>query len=159
MSNRLLAAGVLAAIGAGGLLHLASEPQAGDAVWAVATAVVLVPLAWSVGKSLLRGDVGVDAIALVAMAAALVLGEYLAGAVVGLMLAGGNALEDYAAGRARRELSSLVARAPRIAHRRRGDLVEEVPVEQLLVGDRVVVRAGEVVPVDGIVTSAEAVLD
>ena len=159
MSNRLLAAGVLAAIGAGGLLHLASEPQAGDAVWAVATAVVLVPLAWSVGKSLLRGDVGVDAIALVAMAAALVLGEYLAGAVVGLMLAGGNALEDYAAGRARRELSSLVARAPRIAHRRRGDLVEEVPVEQLLVGDRVVVRAGEVVPVDGIVASAEAVLD
>ena len=159
MSNRLLAAGVLAAIGAGGLLHLASEPEAGDAVWAVATAVVLVPLAWSVGKSLLRGDVGVDAIALVAMAAALVLGEYLAGAVVGLMLAGGNALEDYAAGRARRELSSLVARAPRIAHRRRGDLVEEVPVEQLLVGDQMVVRAGEVVPVDGIVTSAEAVLD
>ena len=159
MSNRLLAAGVLAAIGAGGILHLASEPEAGDAVWAVATAVVLVPLAWSVGKSLLRGDVGVDAIALVAMAAALVLGEYLAGAVVGLMLAGGNALEDYAAGRARRELSSLVARAPRIAHRRRGDLVEEVPVEQLRVGDRVVVRAGEVVPVDGIVASAEAVLD
>jgi heavy metal translocating P-type ATPase len=159
VSNRLLAAGVLAAIGAGGLLHLASEPEAGDAVWAVATAVVLVPLAWSVGKSLLRGDVGVDAIALVAMAAALVLGEYLAGAVVGLMLAGGNALEDYAAGRARRELSTLVARAPRIAHRRRGDLVEEVPVEQLLVGDQVVVRGGEVVPVDGIVASAEAVLD
>jgi heavy metal translocating P-type ATPase len=159
VSNRLLAAGVLAAIGAGGLLHLASEPEAGDAVWAVATAVVLVPLAWSVGKSLLRGDVGVDAIALVAMAAALVFGEYLAGAVVGLMLAGGNALEDYAAGRARRELSSLVARAPRIAHRRRGDLVEEVPVEQLLVGDQVVVRAGEVVPIDGIVASAEAVLD
>jgi heavy metal translocating P-type ATPase len=159
VSNRLLAAGVLAAIGAGSLLHLASEPEAGDAVWAGATAVVLVPLAWSVGKSLLRGDVGVDAIALVAMAAALALDEYLAGAVVGLMLAGGNALEDYAAGRARRELSSLVARAPRIAHRRRGDLVEEVPVEQLLVGDQVVVRAGEVVPVDGIVASAEAVLD
>jgi heavy metal translocating P-type ATPase len=120
---------------------------------------VLLPLAWSVARSLLRGDVGVDAIALIAMATSLVLGEYLAGAVIGLMLAGGNALEDSAAGRARRELSSLVARAPRIAHRRRGDVVEEVPVEELAVGDRVVVRAGEVLPVDGIVTSDEAVID
>jgi heavy metal translocating P-type ATPase len=159
VTNRLLAAGVLAAIGVGGFLHLAGEPQAGDAVWAVATAVVLLPLAWSVTRSLLRGDVGVDAIALIAMATSLVLGEYLAGAVIGLMLAGGNALEDSAAGRARRELSSLVARAPRIAHRRRGDVVEEVPVEELAVGDRVVVRAGEVLPVDGIVTSEEAVID
>ena len=159
MTNRLLAAGVFAAIGLGGLLHLGGEPRAGDAVWAVATAVVLLPLAWSVARSLVRGDVGVDAIALIAMAASLVLGEYLAGAVIGLMLAGGNALEDSAAGRARRELSSLVARAPRIAHRRRGDTVEEVPVEELAVGDRVVVRAGEVLPVDGVVTSDEAVID
>ena len=159
MSNRLLAAGVLAAIGVGGLLHLLSEPEAGDAIWAVATAVVLVPLAWSVGRSLLQGDVGVDAIALVAMAGALALGEYLAGAVVGLMLSGGNALEDYAAGRARRELKALVARAPRSAHRRSGDVVEEVPVEDLSVGYVVIVRAGEVVPVDGIVVSEEAVLD
>ena len=52
MSNRLLAAGVLAAIGAGGLLHLAGQPESGDAVWAVATAVVLVPLTWSVGARL-----------------------------------------------------------------------------------------------------------
>lgn len=159
MSNRLLAAGVLVAIGAGGLLHLLSEPWAGDAVWAGATAVVLVPLAWSVGRSLLRGDLGVDAIALVAMAAALALGEYLAGAVVGLMLAGGNALEDSAAGRARRELKALVSRAPRVAHRRLGGLVAEVPVDELAVGDHVLVRHGEVVPVDGLVTSSEAVLD
>ena len=77
MSNRLLAAGVLVAIGAGGLLHLSAQPAAGDAIWAVATTVVLVPLAISVGRSLVRGDVGVDAIALVAMAASLALGEYL----------------------------------------------------------------------------------
>ena len=73
------------------------------------------------------------------MAASLVLGEYLAGAVVGLMLAGGNALEDYAAGHARRELRSLVARAPQSAQRV-GNVVEEVPVEELAVGDTVVVR-------------------
>ena len=159
MSNRLLAAGVLAAIGVGGLLHVLSAPDAGNAVWAIATAVVLVPLAWSVGRSLLHGDVGVDAIALVAMAGSLALGEYLAGAVVGLMLAGGNALEDSAAGRARRELRALVSRAPRIAHRRVGELVQEVPVDELAIGDRVLVRHGEVVPIDGLVNSTEAILD
>jgi heavy metal translocating P-type ATPase len=159
MSNRLLAAGVLVAIGGGGLLHLLSEPAAGDAVWAVATAVVLVPLAWSVGRSLFRGDVGVDAIALVAMAASLALGEYLAGAVVGLMLAGGNALEDSAAGRARRELRALVSRAPIVARRRVGDVIEEVPVDEVVIGDLVLVRRGEVIPVDGLVTGKEAVLD
>lgn len=159
MSNRLLAAVVLAAIGGGGLLHLLGRPEAGDTVWAVATAVVLVPLAWSVGRSLLRGDVGVDAIALAAMAGSLALGEYLAGAVVGLMLAGGNALEDSASGRARRELEALVSRAPRSAHRRAGDGLEEVPVDALSVGDRVLVRQGEVVPVDGLVVGGEAVVD
>jgi heavy metal translocating P-type ATPase len=159
VSNRLLAAGVLAALGVGGLLHLLSEPAAGDLVWAVATSVVLLPLAWSVGRSLLHGDIGVDAIALVAMAASLALGEYLAGAVVGLMLAGGNALEDSAAGRARRELEALVSRTPRVAHLRLGGLVEEVSVEEVAVGDHLVVRHGEVVPVDGLVTSTEAVLD
>jgi len=159
VSNRLLAAGVLVAIGAGGLLHLSAQPAAGDAIWAVATTVVLVPLAISVGRSLVRGDVGVDAIALVAMAASLALGEYLAGAVVGLMLAGGNALEDSAAGRARRELTALVGRAPRSASRRVGTTVEEVPVDALAVGDVVVVRHGEVIPIDGLVISAEAVLD
>ena len=73
------------------------------------------PLALSVLRSLLRRDVGVDAIALVAMAGALALGEYLAGAVIALMLAGGNALEEAANRRARRELTALVERAPRVA--------------------------------------------
>ena len=111
---------------------------------------MLVPLTWSVARTLWRRDVGVDAIALVAMASALATGEYLAGAVVAVMLAGGNALEEYAAGRARRELTKLLERAPRIAHRRRAGAVEEVPVDELRPGDIVAVRAGEVIPVDGV---------
>src|SRR5262245_50893525 len=94
MLRRLLALAALAAVLVGGLLHLAGEEAAGDAFWAVSVAAMLVPLTWSVARSLARGDVGVDAIALVSMAGALALGEYAAGAVVGLMLAGGNALED-----------------------------------------------------------------
>jgi len=157
--ERLLAVTALVAVLVGGLLHLVGLKPAGDGLWAVAVAVMLVPLGWSVLRSLARGDVGVDAIALVSMAGALALGQYAAGAVIALMLAGGNALEQAAGKRARRELTSLVARAPRIAHRRRGDAIEEVPVEEVGVGDVLVVRAGEVIPVDGIVTSAEAVVD
>jgi heavy metal translocating P-type ATPase len=160
MARRLLAAGCLVAIGTGGLLHLAEQPRAGDLVLAIGTATVLVPLTWSVGRSLASRDVGVDAIALIAIVGALALQEWGAAAVVALMLAGGNALEEAAAGRARRELRTLVARAPRIAHRiGPGDSVEEVVVDEVAIGDSLVVRAGEVVPVDGVVSSREALVD
>jgi heavy metal translocating P-type ATPase len=157
--RRLLAAACVLALAAGGLLHLAGRPHWGDLVLAGGTAIVLVPLTWSVLASLARRDVGVDAIALVAIAGALALQEWAAGAVVALMLAGGNALEEVASGRARHELTALVERAPRIAHVRRGDLVDEVPVELVPVGAAVLVRSGEVVPVDGVVESPEAVVD
>jgi heavy metal translocating P-type ATPase len=150
---------VLAGIVAGGILHLAGEPGVGDAAWAATTAVTLAPLTWSVVRTLLGGNVGVDSIALAAMAGALALGEYLAGAVIALMLSGGNALEAAAGRRARRELTQLVARVPTIAHRRVDGTLEEVPVQQVRPGDVVVVRAGEVVPVDGVVVGGEAVLD
>jgi len=159
MSGRLLALGALAAVVAGGSLHLVGFAKAGDALWAVSVGTMLVPLGWSVLRSLLRRDVGVDAIALVSMAGALALRQFAAGAVIALMLAGGNALEELAGRRASRELTKLVERAPRIAHRRRGDRVEEVPVESLEVGDVVVVRAGDVVPADGAVLGEAAVLD
>jgi heavy metal translocating P-type ATPase len=146
-------------IGVGGLLHLLGAPSAGDAVWAATVAVMLVPLTWSIVRMLAGGRVGVDAIALVAMAGALAVGEYLAGAVIALMLSGGNALEASASRRARRELTALLERMPSVAHRHRGEGWEEIPVEQLAVGDVVLVRAGELVPVDGTVRSAEAVLD
>jgi heavy metal translocating P-type ATPase len=150
---------VAAAIIAGAVAHLAGAPVAGDAVWAVALVAVLVPLTVGVGRSLRAGDVGVDAIALLAIAAALALGQFLAGAVVALMLSGGNALEAAAARRARRELTALLERAPRIAHRRSASGVEEVGVETVVPGDLVLVRAGEVVPVDGVVAEGQAVLD
>jgi heavy metal translocating P-type ATPase len=148
-----------AAITAGGAAHLAGAPRLGDAVWAGAIVALLVPLTVSVARSVLAGDVGVDAIALLAMAGALALGELLAGAVVALMLSGGNALEAAAAHRARRELTALLERAPRIAHRRTDAGVEEVGVEELVPGDVVIVRAGEVLPVDGVVAEGDAVID
>ena len=160
METRLLLPGAAAAsLVAGGVLDLAGAHTAASAVWAASTLALLIPLTIAVGRSLLRGDVGVDAIALLAMAGALALGEYLAGAVIALMLAGGNALELYAQGRARRELTLLVDRAPKWANRIAGEAVERIGVEQVQVGDRLLVRAGEVIPTDGVVLSTEAIVD
>jgi heavy metal translocating P-type ATPase len=141
-------------------LHLLDRAAAGDTVWAAFTAAILLPLCWSVARTLWHRDVGVDAIALVAIASALALGQYLVGAVIALMLAGGNALEEYATGRAGMELTHLLERVPRIAHRQsESGGIEEVAVGAVRPGDTLVVRAGEVVAVDGVVASAGAVLD
>ena len=106
-NHALTAVGVLLAVIAGLVLAVAGAGVAADVLWGACVAIVLIPLTWGVARTLLGGNVGVDAIALLAMAASLALGEYLAGAVIALMLAGGNALEYAAAGRARRELTLL----------------------------------------------------
>jgi len=102
---------------------------------------------------------GVDTIALVAMVGSLLLGQELAGVIVGLMFSGGATLEDVASTRARRELTALIQRAPKVAQLRVGDRLEQVPIAEVQTGDVVVVRTGEVIPVDGTVVGAEAVVD
>jgi heavy metal translocating P-type ATPase len=156
---RVPAVAAAAGVALGGLLHPLGHGDAGDVLWGLVTAALLVPLSWSVLKTLLRRDVGVDAVALFSMAGSLALGEYLVGAIISLMLSGGNALEAYAGRRARRELTALIERAPRVAHRRVGNELQEVAVEEIVPGDVVVVRPGEVVPVDGVIASAEAIVD
>lgn len=159
MPPRLIAALALAAIAGGAALALAGAGSAARTVWGAAVAVALVPLTLSIARELRHGRVGVDVIALLAMAGALALGEELAGAVIALMLAGGNALEDAAGRRARRDLTALLERAPRIAHRRTEGRLVEVGVEAIVPGDVVVVRPGEIVPVDGRVQEGTALLD
>ncbi len=128
-------------------------------IWAFGTIPVAAGVAVSITRDLLAGRVGVDAIALVSMAAALLLGETLAGIVVAVMYAGGNVLEDFAVVRAERDLKSLVDRAPRVAHRRGERGIEDIPVEQVAVGDAILVRAGEIIPIDGVIAGAGAVID
>jgi heavy metal translocating P-type ATPase len=149
----------LSSIVAGAALWLAGHEHWADIAWAAGAVVVLVPLVLATARSLLHGDVGVDAIALVAIVWALALGQFLAAAIVALMMSGGAALEAWAAGRARRELRLLVERAPRAAHRYVGGALTEVEVDELMPGDVVSVRAGEMVPADGVVAADEAVLD
>jgi heavy metal translocating P-type ATPase len=128
-------------------------------IWGAATVPVVIALGVSITRDLLHGRMGVDAIAFLSMTAALALGQSLAGIVVAIMYAGGTALEDFAVARAERSLKSLVDRAPRTAHRRVDQSVEDVPIDEIKIGDAILVRAGEVIPVDGLITSASAVID
>jgi heavy metal translocating P-type ATPase len=128
-------------------------------IWAAGTLPVVIGLLISMIRDLLAGRMGVDAIAFVSMSAALALSENLAGVVVAVMYAGGNVLEDFAIARAERDLKSLIDRAPRIAHRRQDSVISDIPIEQVSVGDVILVRAGEVIPVDGIILSSGAMID
>ncbi len=143
----------------GGAAWAFGDPAFARDCWAITTLVLLVPLSWSVARSLVHRDFGVDVIALLSMAGAIAVGQYLAGAVVAVMLAGGNALERLAQSKARRDLSLLVSRIPTTANVRRGGEVVTVAAGAVAVGDRIVVRAGEIVPTDASVLSDNAVID
>jgi heavy metal translocating P-type ATPase len=157
---QILASFAVAALVVGGLLYAVGEGAAGQTVWRATVALLAAELAVEVARTVIvEHSLGVDTIALVAMVGALALGQELAGVVVGLMFSGGASLEAVASRRARRELTALVQRAPKIAQLRVDDRLEEVPVEQVRVGDVVLVRTGEVIPVDGTVLSDEAVID
>jgi heavy metal translocating P-type ATPase len=127
--------------------------------WAAGTIPVVLALLVTMTRDLMAGRMGVDAVAFVSMSGALALGETLAGIVVAIMYAGGNVLEDVAVAHAERDLKSLVDRAPRVAHRRTASAVEDAPIEDIAIGDRVLVRAGEIIPVDGVITSPGAMID
>ncbi|WDZ87702.1 heavy metal translocating P-type ATPase [Micromonospora cathayae] len=142
---------VVVLVGAG--LWLAGQRGVAGLVWAAVTLATLLPAAASMLRQLWHRRFGVDVIAVLALAGALVVGEYLAGAVVALMLATGRSLEAYAQRRATRDLRALLARAPRTARRRRADgTIEQVPLDTVRAGDRLLVGPGDVVPVDGTVT-------
>ncbi len=128
-------------------------------IWASCATPVLLALIVQIVAGLRRGDVGLDIIAALSMASALVFGEQLAAAVVALMYAGGQYLESFAERHARREMTSLLARTPRTAVRNRDGALEEIDLAIIGPGDRLLVRRGDVVPVDGVVGSGLAVLD
>ena len=154
----LLVAG-LAGLGSGGVLHLFGVDGPAHAMWAATTLVGLVPAAWWVVDAARQHKLGVDVMAVLALAGTLAVGEYLAGAVVTVMLASGRTLESRAAGRARRELRSLLERSPKFAHRYEDGAVTVRPLDEVRPGDLVLVKPGEVVPVDGTVDTGVAVLD
>lgn len=128
-------------------------------VWAGLTVPVLIALLVEIVLTLRRGEVGLDIVAALSMTAALVFGEELAAVVVALMYAGGQHLEGFAERHARREMTALLARVPRTTLRHRDGRLDEIGIETVEVNDRLLVRQGDVVPVDGTVAGGLAVLD
>jgi heavy metal translocating P-type ATPase len=117
------------------------------------------PIVLGTLRGMLHGNFAADIVASLAIVGALVTDELLAGCVIVLMQSGGEALEAYAVRRASDALESLLARAPRAAHRHQGDRVLDVTVEEVEAGDLLVVRPGELIPVDGLVLSGTAAVD
>lgn len=128
-------------------------------IWAASTIPVLAVLVVEIVAALRMGKVGLDIVAALSMSAALIFGEELAAAVVALMYAGGQLLEAYADRRARREMTALLGRVPRTCLRKQGGELQEVAIDAIVPGDRLLIRQGDIVPVDGTVASGVAVLD
>ncbi|MDH6255121.1 heavy metal translocating P-type ATPase [Aurantimicrobium minutum] len=158
---------VLAIIG--GVLALTGLEEA--ARWIISIFALAIAAKESVGmvRSILKGSWGIDVLAVTAIIATVLVGEYWASIIIVLMFTGGEALEDYAESRAKRELTSLLDNTPQIAHREvyssagaeKGALfaTKDCPVSELAIGDVVVVKPGELIPVDGILLTPEATLD
>lgn len=118
-----------------------------------------IPLVFRTALGVLHGRLAADVVASLSILCAIALDQPLPGLVIVLMQTGGEALDRYAEGRASAAVRALEAEAPRIAHRRGAGGWEEIPVERVEVGDLLLVRPGEMVPVDGVVAEGRASLD
>jgi len=136
--------------------------NAGAAVQWVFSIYALAIAAWqAIGmvRDIIRGHWGLDILAVTAIVATVLVGEYIAALLVVLMLTGGEALEDYANRRAKRELDALLTRAPQLAHRMQDDRIVDIRADEVRPGDLLLVRPSEIVPVDAILRSPEASVD
>lgn len=123
--------------------------------WSLIAVILLggIPLLWTTLWQLAHREIGVDVIAILAISGSLILGQYLAGAIIVLMLSGGAALEAFALRRAGKSLSRLAERAPRTAHVWHDQQLTDIPADQVEREQIVVVKPGEIIPVDGLVIS------
>ena len=110
-------------------------------------------------KTLRSGRYGVDLLAIIAIASTLIVGQYWASLIIVVMLVGGESLEDYAAHRASRELHKLLENSPTFAHKKVGDSYEDTPIDDIDIDDVLLVKASEVVPIDGVVLEGDSWFD
>ena len=150
-----------AAVIAAGLIGRVAWPGAGvdRTIWYVGLALTGTVVVWRTVRGALRGHFAADVVATLAIVAAALLGQPLVGLVIVLMQTGGEALERYAEGKASDAVRALERIAPRTAHRVRGDHLDDIPVDDIAVGDTLLVRPGELVPCDSVVIDGTAHVD
>lgn len=144
---------------AGLICQLAGLSVASHIILGSAALILCLPLVVGMVHDLREGTYGVDILAATAIITAVVMREYWAAIVVVLMLTGGEALEDYAENRAKREMSALLNNAPRIAHVLRGKREVDIAVRSVQLADKIAIRPGEVVPVDCTILEGHANVD
>jgi heavy metal translocating P-type ATPase len=130
--------------------------------WVLGTVVIIetLPLLWGMVEDLRTGKYGIDILAVTAIVTSVILGQYWAALVIVLMLTGGESLEDYAEHRAQSELNALLKHAPQKAHLVRSrDKIVDVKVGDVHVGDKLLIKPGEIVPVDGVIIDGSSSFD
>ncbi len=155
---RLFSLAVVAIV-AGLVLQLSGQSTASHWVLGVISMVAVLPLGWNMLQEIRSGLYGIDILAATAIVASVLLGQYWAGIIIVLMLTGGKALEDFAHHRAQTELDELLRHAPQKARVIRKGKTLEIPVNELRVGDKVIIRAGDLVPADSFVLEGMANFD
>ncbi|MCA9349468.1 cadmium-translocating P-type ATPase [Candidatus Saccharibacteria bacterium] len=152
-------AGVMIIIILAIILDLAGLTSQSDLLLGSFSILMALRLSTDMLKTLKEGRYGIDILAVVAIISTVAVGEYWASIVIVLMLTGGEALEDYASGRAQRELNALLDRAPKTAHLVTGDKFKTVALSTIKPGDILLVKPGEVIPVDAILLDQSAEFD
>ena len=132
-------------------LQIAGKNDAANIVLVASAFINVVPLVWGMIQDIRMGTYGVDILAATAIISSVLFQEYWTGIIIVFMLTGGEALEDYAEKRAQSELTALLERAPQKAHVLRGRKELDVPVAEVVVGDKIIIKPGEVVPVDAVI--------
>ncbi|HKE50347.1 MAG TPA: heavy metal translocating P-type ATPase, partial [Actinomycetes bacterium] len=155
-----VAAATLAAI----LIHLVLATSGASDPWPdlplyLVVAIGGLPLVWQVARGIVRREAGTDLLAGMSIVTAGALGEWLVAAIIVLMLAGGEALEEAASARASEVLDALAKRAPALAHRMTADGLADIPAADVEIGDLVVVLPHEICPVDGEVIDGHGTMD
>ncbi|MGM5486299.1 MAG: heavy metal translocating P-type ATPase [Pseudolactococcus raffinolactis] len=125
----------------------------------IAGAILAISMFIEMIKTLRSGRYGVDLLAIIAIISTLVIGQYWASLIIIVMLVGGESLEDYAAHRASRELHKLLENSPTFAHKKVGDSYEDTPIDSIEIDDVFLVKASEVVPIDGVVLEGDSWFD
>ena len=128
-------------------------------IWLAALIIFGAPVVWRAARDALHGRFATDLVATLAILAAIPLGQPLAGLIVVLMQTGGEALERYAQGRASAAVRELEEDAPRTGHVIRGGRPVTIPADEIIVGDHLLVRPGEMIPCDGIVIEGRSHVD
>lgn len=125
----------------------------------VALAIGGIPILITLGKKLLAQEFGSDLLAGISILASVILGQYLVGAIIVLMFSGGTALEQFATRRASSVLDALAKRMPLIAHRKHDTALEDIKLEEVMIGDKIIVLPHEICPVDGVVIEGRGIMD